>query len=233
MEEDLAKHFDSDVKRFTNLATGQASFVDSTVILEEFAFTAKTLKPEAKTLLDIGTGGGNQTLNLLNVLPQLECTAIDVSPKMLEAARERIGQVCKSVNVIEGDVRNVCLQSGKYDLVTASAVLHHLRGTDEWLDVYAKIFDAMAPGGLLLISDFICYDNSDIQKGQMERYKNFLYEKLGDAEAERILKSIAETDTPRSMEWQLEIMQKAGFANITVLHKNMLFGAWYAVKPAL
>ena len=42
--------------------------------------------------------------------------------------------------------------------------------------------------------------------------------------------SIAERDTPSPLEYQFALLRKAGFREIGLLHKNIVFGAYYAVK---
>ena len=62
------------------------------------------------------------------------------------------------------------------------------------------------------------------------RQEIFLREALGDAEAERIMRSIAESDTPSSLEFQFGCLRKTGFREVALLHKNLVFAAYYALK---
>ena len=47
---------------------------------------------------------------------------------------------------------------------------------------------------------------------------------------ERILRSIAESDTPSPLEYQLQILCEVGFSEAEILHKTCVFAAYYAVK---
>ena len=53
---------------------------------------------------------------------------------------------------------------------------------------------------------------------------------LGDAEAERIMQSIAESDTPSPLEFQFDCLRQLGFREVALLHKNLVFAAYYALK---
>jgi hypothetical protein len=45
--------------------------------------------------------------------------------------------------------------SKQYDIIFAGAVLHHLRGGDDWQQVFSKIYDLTAPGGSVWITDLV------------------------------------------------------------------------------
>lgn len=233
-KENLSSYFDTQVDRFSNLVTGQQSIIDAPVMLKELALAAKTLAPNAKNILDIGCGGGNQTLNILSVLPELDCTLLDISPEMLNRAKDKISSVTThSVETVLSDLRDAPLKENSYDIITACAVLHHLREEDDWRVNFKRLFNLLKDGGVLLVSDFLRYDNEKLQAVEMARWEKYLRETLGDKEGERILASVAATDTPRSLEFQISLLKDSGFKEVAVLHKENLFAAYCAVKLAL
>ena len=228
---EIGRYFDGEVERFSDLGRGQASIKDARLMMDLLAETASALVPGACSILDIGCGAGNQTLNLLRVFPQAECTLLDISPAMLERARERVGRAAAgSVTVIEGDFRTAALPRESFDVIVASAVLHHLRDDGDWFRAFKKIHSLLKPGGVLLVSDLIRHENPQIETLFKARYEAFLRGALGDAEAERIMRSVAESDTPSPLEYQFALLRKVGFREVGLLHKNLVFGAYYAVK---
>ena len=228
---EIGRYFNGEVERFSDLAKGQASIKDARLMMDLLAETASVLAPGTHTILDIGCGAGNQTLNLLRVFPSADCTLLDISPVMLERARERVGSVAAGrVELVEGDIRTVPLPEEHFDLIVAAAVLHHLRDDADWTRTFAKIHSLLKSGGLLLVSDLICHENSKIEALFKVRQEAFLRESLGDAEAERIMRSIAESDTPTPLEYQFALLRELGFREVGLLHKNLVFGAYYAVK---
>ena len=125
--EEIRQRFDADVERFSNLETGQSATVDAPLAMALVAQAAAATTPQARHVLDVGCGAGNYTLKLLERLPNLDVTLIDLSKPMLERARQRIGTATTgTVATIQNDIRNVSLMPGQFDLILASQVLHHL-----------------------------------------------------------------------------------------------------------
>ncbi len=228
---EIGSYFNGEVERFSDLARGQASIKDARLMMDLLAETASALVPNTHDILDIGCGAGNQTLNLLRIFPDADCTLLDISPAMLARARERVGAVADgNISYLEGDIRNADLPEGKFDLAVAAAVLHHLRDEADWENTFARIGSLLKPGGILLVSDLIRHENPKIEALFKVRQEKFLRDALGDTEAERIMRSIAESDTPSSVEYQHALVKKVGFRETGLLHKNLVFAAYYALK---
>ncbi len=138
--EEIRERFDNDVERFSNLDTGQVSTIDADISLELITEAAKSIKPKALNILDIGCGAGNYTLKMLSKLPNLNCTLIDLSKPMLDRAFERVSdKTTGHVVIIQGDIRDVELPANHFDIILAGAVLHHLREESDWEFVFAKL----------------------------------------------------------------------------------------------
>src|SRR3954463_15896531 len=123
--DDIRRRFDADVERFSNLDTGQSATVDAPLALALVAQAAAVTTPHARHVLDVGCGAGNYTLKLLEQLPNLDVTLIDLSRPMLDRASERVGRATSGrVQAIQGDIREVELPTQGFDIVLAAAVLH-------------------------------------------------------------------------------------------------------------
>src|SRR6516162_3727778 len=145
--EEIRQRFDAEVERFSNLATGQSATVDAPLALALVAESAAATTPNARHVLDVGCGAGNYTLKLLEYLPNLDVTLVDLSQPMLDRAGERVGRATTgNIRRIQGDIRKVALPDQEYDIVLAAAVLHHLRTETEWRDVFAAFQRALRPG---------------------------------------------------------------------------------------
>ena len=228
---EIGSYFDGEVERFSDLARGQLSIKDARLMMDLLAETAPVLFPSARNILDIGCGAGNQTLNLLRVFPAASCTLLDISPAMLKRAGERVGPVAAGgVTLVEGDFRTAELPLEKFDIIVASAVLHHLRDDADWTRGFSRIYSLLNEDGILLVSDLIRHEDPAVEAVFKVRQENFLREALGNAEAERIMQSIALSDTPASLEYQFSLLRRIGFRQVCLLHKNLVYGAYYARK---
>src|SRR3954465_3370730 len=104
----IRERFDNDVERFSNLSTGQSAQIDSPLILELISSSAAATNPDATHLLDVGCGAGNYTLKLLQKLPNLNVTLIDLSKPMLDRAVQRIQPgTSGEITPMQGDVRDL------------------------------------------------------------------------------------------------------------------------------
>jgi len=77
--DEIRQRFDADVERFSNLETGQSATVDAPLAMALVAQAAAATTPHARHILDVGCGAGNYTLKLLESLPNLDVTLIDLS----------------------------------------------------------------------------------------------------------------------------------------------------------
>src|SRR6516165_11956383 len=103
--DEIRRRFDGETDRYTNLETGQLSAVDAVLAMSLVAEAAAATTPHATNLLDVGCGGGNYTLKLLERLPHLDVTLIDLSQAMLDLAVPRIRpRSTGSVTAIQADI---------------------------------------------------------------------------------------------------------------------------------
>lgn len=108
-------------------------------------------------IVDLGCGTGRNTMALLSV-PDVEVTALDLSPSMLETARERLGLESQRLS------RTSTLNLAVFDMITASSIPKIARDVDAIistlvvehvpLDVYFSTASRMLkPGGLFLMTN--------------------------------------------------------------------------------
>ena len=229
--QEIESRFDQDVERFSNLDTGQLTTLDAPLTMELCTEAAKYVVPDAKELLDIGCGAGNYTLKMLSKIPDLNCTLNDLSMPMLEKAKERVtAETTGKVTLIQLDMRALELEEERYDIILAAATLHHLRGDDEWKQLFHKLYKSLKPGGCFWISDLITHDSPHLNDLFQQQYGAYL-EGLGGPEyREKVFDYIEYEDTPRSINYQLDLLKEVGFKQVEVLHKNLCFAAFGGVK---
>jgi len=146
-------------------------------------------------------------------------------------AKERIlPQTGGTVTLIQDDMRNLDLLDNHFDIILAAATLHHLRDDDDWELMFNKIYKALKPGGSFWVSDLVTHDSEFIKKLFEDKYSSYL-EALGGPEyRQKVLDYVNYEDTPRSLNYQLALLEKVGFSFIEVLHKHSSFAAFGAIK---
>ncbi|MCD7963840.1 MAG: class I SAM-dependent methyltransferase [Rikenellaceae bacterium] len=229
--DELRERFDKEVERFSNIETGHQAAMDSLEIMDIITDAAKRLCPKATDMMDMGCGGGNYTLKMLEKLPYLNCTLMDLSPNMLINAEKRVKSFTDGyVRTIQGDFVSVMLPENKFDIVLSGSALHHLRESREWKIVFDKIYRSLKPGGCFWVSDVVRQENGIVQDIMWEKWFRYL-DGIGMDIAHDYFRAHAEKeDTPRSIPFLLNLLTEVGFKDADILHKNSFFTIYGGIK---
>lgn len=230
--DEIRTRFDSDVDRFSNLETGQAATVDAPLAMQLITSAAVATTSPIRRVLDIGCGAGNNTIRLRQAVDHdFAVDLVDLSQSMLERAAERVSHVnAGPVKCIASDIREAELEKEAYDVVIAAAVLHHLRDDADWQAVFSKIYRLVAPGGSFWITDLVSHETEVIQAMMWTRYGNYLISLQGTEYRDKVFEYIDREDSPRPATYQLDLLQRVGFAHVDLLHKSSCFAAFGAIK---
>jgi precorrin-6B methylase 2 len=136
---------------------------DTRAFIEAMHAIARPLAPRmvaavrpagAKRLLDLGGASATYTMAFLEAVPGLHVTLFD-RPEVIPLARERLtaGGWLDRVTLVPGDYLADPLPGG-HDLAWLSAVIHS-NGPEENLGLYRRVFDALMPGGRIVIRDHV------------------------------------------------------------------------------
>ena len=111
-----------------------------------------------ENMIDVGGGSGVYTIAALRAAPRLRATLFD-RPLVTEIAREKIGEegLLDRVTLVNGDFYGDALPGG-HDLALLSAIIHQ-NDSAQNVALYRKIFDALLPGGTLVIRDHVMSDD--------------------------------------------------------------------------
>ena len=111
-----------------------------------------------RRLLDLGGGSGAYAIRFSQAAPVLEATVFDHAA-VIKLAEEYIAAagLTGSIRTVRGDMLTDDIGNG-YDLVWLSNVVHAM-GPGEIRGLCGKIHDALAPGGRLLLRDFVLDDD--------------------------------------------------------------------------
>ncbi len=229
--EELREQFDNDVERFADERIGQTTTVDAGLALSMIEESIFRLSPNAKRMCDIGCGAGNFSLRVARKLPQLKLTLLDLSRPMLERANQRLAAEGFLVEEsIQSDIAQAVLPENRFDVVLAAASLHHLRTRADWKSVFARVYRSLVSGGSFWIWDLIRHENETIEAVQKERYAEYLTGLKDKAYQEHVFEYIERSDSPETVAFLMHALEEAGFREIDLLHKNVVFAALFARK---
>ena len=104
---------------------------------------------EGMAVADVGTGTG---FVAAGIAPRVKrVLAMDNSPAMLEVARKNLSELgLENVELVEGDVRALPLESDSVEAAFANMVLHHAEDPGAMLREMGRI---VKPGGVVTIID--------------------------------------------------------------------------------
>ncbi len=152
-----------------------------------------------RRILDLGTGDGRLLALLRIERRESEGVALDFSPAMLAAARERFRGEDK-VQVVEHNLDVSLPDLGSFDAIVSSFAIHHC--TDERKrTLYAEIFAALAPGGVFCNLEHVMPATGDL-------HARFLRQ-LGIKEADE-----DPSNKLLDVETQLRWLREIGFQNV-------------------
>lgn len=116
------------------------------------AWVADQCATSPQTIVDLGAGTGTGTLALAHRFPTARIVSVDSSPEMAVRLREltRAEGLADRVQVHEADLDEAWPAPHGVDLVWAALSLHHAADPDRLL---AKTLDALAPGGVLVVTE--------------------------------------------------------------------------------
>jgi SAM-dependent methyltransferase len=108
----------------------------------------KATRPAPRTLLELGSGGGNSASHLKS---HFEMTLVDLSPRMLRVSR-RLNPECEH---IKADIRTVRL-GREFDAVYVHDAICHMTTEADLLAVIRTAYAHCRPGGAaLFVPDFV------------------------------------------------------------------------------
>ena len=230
--DEIRERFDNDVERFSCLETGQIATIDAPLAMELITAAATEATSPIRRVLDIGCGAGNNTIRLRQQLNHdIDADLLDLSQPMLARAFERVNAINRgTVHSVCQDFRNANLESGRYDVILAAAVLHHLRDDEDWQSAFETIYRILAPGGSVWITDMVSHESDAVHSMMWHRYGEYLTTVDGPEYRDNVFAYIDKEDSPRPVTFQLDLLRRVGFNRVDLLHKNSCFAAFGAVK---
>ena len=171
----------------------------------------------ARRILDLGTGDGRLLALLLIDRPDAEAVALDFSPAMLRAARQRFSENPR-VSVVEHNLDNPLPDLGQFDAIVSSFAIHHCDDARKH-GIYAEAFERLVPGGAFCNLEHVASPTPEV-------HVQFL----------NALGITPETEDPSNklldMHTQLDWLRTLGFAHVDCYWKWRELALLAGFKPA-
>ena len=199
-------------------------------------------KPER--ILDLGCGGGELGLYLLERYPEAFCLFTDFSETMLDAAQERIRQAGAKGEAMKLDFSapewvEYARPHGPFDIILSGFAIHH-QSRERKIGVYGEVYSLLRPDGL-----FLNLENVSSPTEKLSRFfeKTFVDALVKSREAKGLpadREKLFREWKPRrdedlimtsSMEEQLSWLVDIGFSNVDCYFKYLEFALFGGQKP--
>lgn len=186
--------------------------------------------PEApRRILELGCGTGNLSIALARSFPDSELTVVDGSPEMLSITAERLAGDM-ALDCVHASFEELQLRSASFDLVTSCLSLHHLAALR---DTFARVFDALVPGGRLVYADQMGAAKPEHFALNYGRMVDFWRSRghLDETEIESLEDHVRDHDHYQPIAHQLEELAAVGFEELDVVWRSWMWGVVTAARP--
>jgi SAM-dependent methyltransferase len=165
---------------------------------------------EAPYVLDLGAGTGALGAAILDRIPRARVQFLDIDPVMLEVAGARVAGHGDRAELRRGsfdDALPAC------DAVVASLALHHVPELPRKRALYARVCEALRPGGVLLVADITVHEAGPAHDYIYDRWAAMMAQHgIARSEADALFAKWAGEDRYYPLAVELEQLRAAGFA---------------------
>ena len=186
------------------------------------------LAPATGRVLDLGGGTGALSSALLDGLPGVQVTVLDVDTDMLREARRRLARYDERVSFQEGSFLDPLPAA---DVVVASLALHHVHDLKIKTQLYRSIHKTLSPGGVLLNLDAAVTEGARLNGLVFDRMTERMRDHgISDAEARAHFAAWAEEDRYFPLDAELAALREAGFGEVECFWRRQLCAVTCALR---
>lgn len=170
------------------------------------------LAPADGHILDLGGGTGAFSSAVLDGLPGVRVTVLDVDADMLDEGRRRLARFGDRVSFHAGSFLDPLPGA---DAVVASLALHHVHDLRTKTALYGVIRDTLSPGGVLLNLDATVTEDARLNRLVFDRMAARMADHgITASEAHGHFAAWADEDRYFPLEAELGALREAGFDEV-------------------
>ena len=183
-------------------------------------------------LYDLGCSLGASTLSMVRGLEAENCSivAIDNSPAMVKRCRANVAEkhTCASVTVVEGDILTTKIANAS--VVVLNFTLQFIPPEDR-RQMLQKIFEGMRPGGVLILSEKVRFDDAHVQDLLTDIHHDFKRAHgYSDLEISQKRSALENVLIPETIPAHRERLLQIGFGSCDVWFQCFNFMSMLATK---
>ncbi|OBT11639.1 tRNA (uridine-5-oxyacetic acid methyl ester)(34) synthase TrmP [Shewanella sp. UCD-FRSSP16_17] len=194
-------------------------------------FANRYVTPKSN-VYDLGSSLGSATLSIRRQIEQRQCRiiAVDNSESMVSRCQENLSAYVSDteVELICGDIRDIEISNAS--MVVLNFTLQFLPVTDRDA-IIAKIYQGLLPGGILVISEKLRFEDATIQTLLDEQHLDFKrangYSELEISQKRSALENVMRPD---NLSMHQQRFADNGFSHSTVWFQCFNFASMVAIK---
>lgn len=181
---------------------------------------------------DLGSSLGASTMAILSNLnkPNIHVVAVDNSEAMVTRCQQNLAQAKFNENysVLCQDIRDVEFQPAS--VIVLNFTLQFIPEADRQ-SLLDKIYNALVPGGVLIMSEKICFADDALNNMQIELHHAFKKAQgYSDLEISQKRTALENVLIPESESAHLNRFKQAGFTQSHMWFHCLNFASFYAIK---
>ena len=220
-DENVVAVFDDMVKR---------SVPGYEVMIQMVSLIARTYGKAHTNYYDLGSSTGATTLALAlnNRHKNNKLIAVDNSPQMVKKCQRNLSGKVDNFEIVCGDINDIFIE--KASIVVLNLTLQFVE-VEKRSILLQKIYDGLIPGGVLIISEKIHFDNKENQEQLANLHLDFKrangYSDLEIANKRQSLENILVTESKQA---HLERLKLCGFRESSCYFQCLNFASFLSVK---
>lgn len=141
----------------TERYSGVETWIYDTFIAQGVAELARTMRaellpllPHGGSVLDVGSGGGQLALSIVEERPDVQATGVDLAPSQVSRASRRAKGREDRLRFVEGSALALPFEDASFDSVVSTLSLKHWESQEAGLLECARV---LKPGGRMFVAE--------------------------------------------------------------------------------
>ena len=192
--------------------------------------TEKYAQPQSNCY-DLGCSLGASTLKIRQHLPATcHVIGVDNSSAMVERCRTNIARDHSQASV---EIREEAMQTTQIhnaSIVVLNFTLQFIKD-EQRTDLLKRIASSMLPGGAMILSEKLRFEDSNMQQQMTELHHNFKkYQGYSDLEIAQKRAALDNVLIPNTEQEHLERLTESGFSSVQMVMRCLNFATFLAIK---